>query len=66
MKTEVETKAIVSIRKDYAVVYRAKKDNGDMVLTRESGLTYGQAEKRNKDVHGQIHKMSGVKSFKVA
>jgi inhibitor of KinA sporulation pathway (predicted exonuclease) len=55
-----------SIRKDYAVVYRSKDDNNLGKLVRERGLTFTQAEKRNKEVHGQIHKMSGVRSFKVS
>jgi hypothetical protein len=66
-----ETPGIYSVQTDYAVVYRTKKVDDStgietMTLVRESGMTFRQAEKLNTKVHGQIHKMSGVRSFKVS
>jgi len=70
LKTQVK-QGLYSIQRDYAVVYRAKRVDDltgleSTTLVRESGMTFRQAEQLNAKVHGQIHKMSGVRSFKVS
>ncbi len=65
---ELEEKGIYSIQPNYAVVYRAKSESSDEIsrLTRETGLTFKQAQKRAIDTHGEVHKMNGVKSRRVS